>query len=59
MAKSVTGDYAGAIADFEVALRGPVGAGTARVLSDWIGELRAGRNPVTARVLESLRGPQP
>jgi TonB family protein len=59
MAKSVTGDYAGAIADFEVALRGPVDAGTARVLSDWIGELRAGRNPVTARVLESLRGPQP
>jgi TonB family protein len=55
MARAVTGDFAGAIADFEVALRGPVDAGIARVLQEWIGELRADRNPVTARVLESLR----
>jgi len=58
MARAVTGDFPGALADFETALRGPVDAGTARVLEEWIAELRADRNPVTTRVLESLRAPQ-
>jgi TonB family protein len=55
MAKAVTGDYPGAITDFQAALRGRIDAGSSRTLRDWIGELQADRNPVTARVLESLR----
>jgi len=58
MARAVTGDLAGAGDDFDAALRGPVDATTARVLEEWIGEVRAGRNPVTPRVLESLRAPR-
>ena len=58
MARAVTGDHAGAIVDFEAALSAPIDAGSARTLRDWIGELRSGRNPVTARVLEALRAPE-
>ena len=59
MARAITGDYPGAVEDFEAALRGRMDVGSARTVRDWIGELRAGRNPVTARVLESLRGTGP
>lgn len=59
MARAVTGDRAGAIVDFEAALRSPIDAGSARTLRDWIAELRSGRNPVTTRVLEELRTPEP
>jgi len=58
MARAVTGDLAGARDDFEAALGEPIDAASARVLQEWIGELRAGRNPVTASVLESLRAPR-
>jgi len=58
MARAVSGDHAGAIVDFEAALRGQVDAASARTLREWIGELQAGRNPVTARVLEALRAPE-
>ena len=57
MARAVTGDLAGARDDFEAALRGPIDPAAARLLEEWIGELRAGRNPVTTSVLESLRAP--
>lgn len=59
MARAVTGDYQGAIEDFEAALRGRMDVGSARTMRDWIAELRAGRNPITSRVLEGLRGAGP
>lgn len=55
LARALTGDVAGAIADFEafVALAGGDRARAQR--QDWIVALQSGKNPFTAEVLERLR----
>jgi acetyl esterase/lipase len=64
LARALTGDFQGAIADFEVlvswevfGIQGypAVSSATRQERAEWIEALRAGRNPFTAEVLDALR----
>jgi len=58
IARALTGDRAGAIEELEAFLTSPVRNQRARAWArEWIAELRAGRNPFTPEVLETLRSP--
>lgn len=57
LARALTGDFAGAIADFEFFLADTDPRSPARAAREaWIAALREGRNPFTPEVLEALRG---
>jgi WD40 repeat protein len=58
LARALTGDYRGAIEDFEFYIEWARDKRPERLLSwrqEWIGELKAGRNPFDAATLEALR----
>lgn len=56
LARALTGDVEGAIADFEFFVEQMAPGGQARAArEEWIAALRAGRNPFTPSVLERLR----
>jgi TonB family protein len=58
-ARALTGDFQGAIADFEAVIAGATSPGQRAERTEWVQTLRAGRNPVTPEVLERLRGREP
>jgi len=58
-ARALTGDFQGAIADFEAVIAGSASAGQRAERAEWTQALRAGRNPVTPEVLERLRSREP
>ena len=55
MARALTGDFAGAIADFETYVAWQLRDGLRERAQEWLDALRAGRNPFTPEVLERLR----
>ena len=57
MARALTGDFGGAIDDFEATIELSTDARTARQRRAWIADLAQGRNPITPQVLEALRAP--
>ena len=58
LARGVTGDRDGALADFEYFLTTGLGSVQWRTLvQNWTTALRAGKDPFTAELLESLRSP--
>jgi TonB family protein len=57
MARALTGDFVGAIDDFEVSIELSTDARTTRQRRAWIADLVEGRNPITQQVLETLRAP--
>jgi tetratricopeptide (TPR) repeat protein len=58
-ARALTGDFPGAIADFEAVIAASTSAGQRAERAEWIQTLRAGHNPVTPEVLERLRSREP
>jgi hypothetical protein len=60
LARALTGDVAGAIADFEFAVAWARETGNEEAFIDsregWIAELRAGRDPFDEETLAQLRG---
>jgi TonB family protein len=58
-ARALTGDFQGAITDFEAVIVGSTSPGQRAERSEWIQALQAGRNPVTPEVLEHLRSRTP
>lgn len=58
-ARALTGDFQGAITDFEAVVAGSTSAGLCAERAEWIQILRAGQNPVTPEILERLRARQP
>ncbi len=57
MARALTGDFGGAIDDFEATIELSTDARTTRQRRDWIADLAQGRNPITPQILETLRAP--
>ncbi len=55
LARALTGDVAGAIADFEAFVTWTGGDRARAQRQDWIVALQSGKNPFTAEVLERLR----
>ncbi|ERT06925.1 TPR repeat family protein [Lyngbya aestuarii BL J] len=55
LAKALTGDIQGAIADFQVFVNGTDSQEYKTQAQDWIDALRAGKNPFTDEVLEELK----
>lgn len=55
LARALTGDFAGAIADFEAFVAYTRSEEARALRQGWIDALRAGRNPFTPEVLEKLR----
>jgi TonB family protein len=58
-ARALTGDFRGAIADFEAVIAGSTSPGQRAERTEWVQILRAGRNPVTPEILERLRSREP
>jgi TonB family protein len=58
-ARALTGDFQGAIADFEAVIAGSTSPGQRAERTEWVQTLRAGRNPVTPEVLARLRSREP
>ena len=56
LARALTGDSAGAIADFEAFVAWTSNSGAREQRQDWIEALRRGENPFTQELLEALRG---
>jgi WD40 repeat protein len=56
LARSLTGDYSGAIEDFQFFADNYADAELTRQRQQWILDLQAGRNPFTPEVLEELMG---
>jgi WD40 repeat protein len=54
LARALTGDYAGAIEDFQFCVENDDSEEFVRQRQEWILELQAGRNPITPEVLEGL-----
>jgi TonB family protein len=59
VARALTGDFRGAIADFEAVIAASSNASQCAERADWIQVLRAGRNPLTPEVVERLRSRGP
>lgn len=59
VARALTGDLPGAVADFEAVVAASADARLSAERADWIRTLRAGRNPVTPEVLARLRRREP
>ena len=55
LAKALTGDIQGAIADFQVFVNGTDSQEYKTQAQDWIKALEAGKNPFTDEVLEELK----
>ena len=55
LARALTGDVAGAIADFETYVAWERRDGRRAQREGWLNALRAGENPFTPEVLEGLR----
>jgi len=55
LARALTGDFDGAIEDFEFYVNQGAGRDIAQ-REAWLKELKAGRNPITPEVLAQLRG---
>jgi TonB family protein len=55
IARALTGNFRGAIADFEVVVGSSASPRLRDQRSTWIAELRAGRNPVTPELIADLR----
>jgi len=58
-ARALTGDFQGAIADFEAVIAASSSAGQRAERAEWIRALQAGHNPVTPEVLERLQRREP
>ncbi|MEO0986592.1 MAG: TIR domain-containing protein [Cyanobacteria bacterium J06639_14] len=54
LARALTGDVAGAIADFQFFVENTANEADKQQRQQWIQQLKAGENPVTPEVLESL-----
>ncbi len=59
VARALTGNLAGAVADFEMVVAASTNERQRAERAEWIRVLRAGRNPVTPEVLERLRSGEP
>jgi TonB family protein len=59
IARALTGDLPGAIADFEAVIAASSDALLCAERAEWIRTLRAGQNPLTPAVLERLRRQEP
>jgi TonB family protein len=59
IARALTGEFQGAIADFEAVVAASTNAQQRAERAEWIQALRAGRNPLTPEVLERLRSREP
>lgn len=59
IARALTGDLRGAVADFEAVVDADDSPIQRTERSAWLGALRAGYNPVTRQVLERLRAAEP
>jgi WD40 repeat protein len=55
LARALTGDYKGAVSDFEYYVEHTTDDKAISIRKQWINELKAGNNPFTPDVLESLR----
>lgn len=55
LARALTGDFAGAIADFEAYVTWMTNEENKTRVQGWIEALRAGENPFSKEVLEELR----
>lgn len=56
LAKALTGDTKGAIADFEAFIKSTKDEESKAQRQGWVKELQAGKNPFTQQELEKLRG---
>ncbi|MGH8605457.1 MAG: hypothetical protein ACREXR_22505, partial [Gammaproteobacteria bacterium] len=56
LARALTGNTQGAIEDFEFLIRHTDNAEQKSQRQEWVGALKAGQNPFTPEVLQSLRG---
>jgi TonB family protein len=59
IARALTGDFRGAIADFETVVAASTSAQQRAERAEWIQALRTAHNPVTPEVLERLRSREP
>lgn len=59
VARALTGDYPGAIADFEAVVNVSTSEPQRAERNAWLRALRAGRNPLTPEVLDQLRSRTP
>ncbi len=57
LARALTGDFKGAIEDFEVFVKSAGNAEQKAQRKAWIDSLKQGKNPFTDEVLEKLRNP--
>ncbi len=59
IARVLTGDFAGAVADFEAVIATPASESQRAERAEWVRLLRAGQNPLTPEVVERLRSRTP